>query len=84
MPRMRVAFDVEQAGCESCGKLVHAAVSPLGSVEALEIDEAADTASVVLTPAAKPDPAAVDAALAAASSGAGHLYRIRPGSWREL
>jgi heavy-metal-associated domain-containing protein len=82
--KMKVAFDVEQAGCESCGRLVSAALAPLGAVEALEVDEAADTASVVLVPIADADQTAFDDALAAASSGAGHLYRIRPGSWREL
>jgi hypothetical protein len=83
MREVRVAFDVEQAGCESCGRLVGAALAPLGAVDALEIDEAADAASVVFVPSADATQADVDRALAAAS-GAGHLYRVRHGSWREL
>lgn len=78
----RVAFEVEQAGCESCGKLIAAALGGVGSVESVEIDEAADTASVVLTDA--PPRPAVDAALAEASRGAGHAYAVRDGSWRTL
>jgi copper chaperone CopZ len=81
---MKVAFDVEQAGCESCARLVSAALAPLGVVESVEIDEAADTASVVLMPTVEHDQSAVDEVLAAASSGAGHLYRVRLGSWREF
>jgi heavy-metal-associated domain-containing protein len=81
---VKFAFVVEQAGCESCGKLVSAALAPLGTVEAIEIDEAADTAVVVLAPAVERNQSAVDEVLAAASSGAGHLYRVRPGSWRRL
>ena len=81
---MRIAFDVEQAGCESCGKLVRAALEPLGAVEELTIDEQADMAGVVLAATAAPDQSAVDAALAGASAGAGHLYRVRAGSWRPL
>ena len=81
---MKVAFDVEQAGCESCARLVSAALAPFGAVETLDVDEAADTASVVLAPGEEPDQVAVDTALAAASAGGGHLYRIRPGSWRDV
>ena len=84
MPVMKIAFDVEQAGCESCGKLVRAALEPLGAVEGLTIDEQADMASVVLAATAEPDQTVVDAALAGASAGAGHLYRVRAGSWRAL
>ena len=78
----RVAFDVEQAGCESCGKLIATALGVVGTVESIEIDEAADTASVVLSDA--PARHAVEAALAEASVGAGHVYGVRDGSWRPL
>lgn len=79
---MSVAFTVEQAGCESCGELIGAALGRLGTVESLEIDEAADLATVVLSgPPSRDD---VDAALAEASGGAGHAYRVRAGSWRSL
>jgi hypothetical protein len=79
---VKIAFDVEQAGCESCGKLVRAALEPLGAVEELTIDGGADLARVVLSATAAPDRTAVDAALAGASAGAGHLYRVRADSWR--
>ena len=83
MRRMKVAFQVEQAGCESCAARVSAALAPLGAVESVEIDESADLASVVLAaPSDDTDQVVVDQALADASAGAGHLYRIRPGSWR--
>jgi hypothetical protein len=81
---VKIAFDVEQAGCESCGARVRSALAPLGSVESVRIDEEADTARVVLAvPSAATDQAVVDAALAHASAGAGHLYRVRPGSWNQ-
>jgi copper chaperone CopZ len=84
MTGMRIAFDVEQAGCESCADRVRAALAGLGVVETVEIDEGADTAGVVLKQTIEPDQAVVDAALAEASAGAGHLYRVRPGSWHPL
>jgi len=77
---MSVVFDVEQAGCESCGKLISAALSHVGTVESIDIDESSDTATVVLS--GQPSPASVDAALEEASAGAGHAYRVRAGSWR--
>jgi copper chaperone CopZ len=77
---MSLSFVVEEAGCESCAKLVREALEPLGTVESIEIDEAADVAAVRLdtTGATESD---VDRALAAVSVGAGHAYRVRPGSW---
>ncbi len=81
---MKFGFDVEQAGCDSCAKRVRGALAPLGQVEAVEIDEPADLATVVLTSTFEPSQAAVDQALCQASAGAGHLYRVRPGSWRLL
>jgi copper chaperone CopZ len=77
---MRVVFDVEQAGCESCGRLIGDALSKVGTVESIEIDETADTARVVLSGSAERD--AVDAALAEASAGAGHVYSVQAGSWQ--
>ena len=56
----------------------------MGVVESVEVDESADTSHVVLAgSSADADQAAVDQALAAASAGAGHLYRVRPGSWHQ-
>jgi copper chaperone CopZ len=75
-----VSFVVTEAGCESCARLVRAALEPLGSVEAVAVDEAADEARVLLAGAASEDD--VNAALERASAGAGHAYRVRPGSWR--
>ena len=82
MGGVTVVFDVEQAGCESCGRLIRGALSALGAVERLEIDEAADRATVVLS--GEPSREAVDAALLQASADAGHEYRVRAGSWRDL
>jgi copper chaperone CopZ len=77
---MEVTFVVEQAGCESCAARVRAAVEPLAAVEAIEIDEDADAATVRVSGAASED--VVARALAAASHGSGHSYRVRPGSWQ--
>lgn len=79
---MSVVFDVEQAGCESCGALIEAALSQIAMVESIDIDEDADTATVVLS--SPPSRASVDTALTAASADAGHAYRVRAGSWRPL
>lgn len=79
---MKVTFDVEQAGCESCGKVISTALADIGTVESIEIDEAADSATVVLSGEASPG--AVDGALERASADAGHEYRIRVGSWQPL
>lgn len=77
-----MVFEVEQAGCESCGKLIGAALGEVGTVESVAIDESADLATVVLSGA--PAPGAVDTALEEASAGAGHEYRVRAGSWRTV
>lgn len=58
---MRVTFAVEQAGCESCGKVIDAALSQLGTVESIAIDAEGDTATVVLSGSASSD--AVDTAV---------------------
>lgn len=79
---MKLEFDVEEAGCDSCAALVTDALEPLATVAAIEIDEEADRAHVTLD---APDGLAEDAvaaALAEASEGVGHAYRVRPGSWR--
>jgi len=79
---MKVSFEVEQAGCESCGKLLGAALSPVGTVESIDINEGSDTATVVLSgPSSRGD---VNAALEAASGEAGHAYSVRAGSWRSV
>jgi copper chaperone CopZ len=75
------AFVVDEAGCESCAALVREALERLGTVESVEIDEAADVSRVVLTGAVSEEQ--VGAALAGASAGGGHAYRVRAGSWRD-
>ncbi len=82
MDGMSVAFEVEQAGCESCGNLIGAALAEVATVESVEIDEGADLATVVLSGAASRG--AVDTALRDAAAGAGHEYCVRAGSWRAL
>lgn len=79
---MRVAFTVEQAGCESCAELIGAALSEVAAVESIAIDADADVATVVLSGASGQD--AVDAALEKASAGAGHAYGVQADSWRSL
>ena len=77
---MTVAFVVEAAGCESCAKLVRAALEPLGGVGSIKVDEAADEAVVRLDTRGATE-SDVNRALAVVSAGAGHDYRVRPGSW---
>ena len=74
------SFEVAEAGCESCKELVAEALGAMATVVEIEIDEAADTASVTLD--GDVARAAVDTALARASADAGgHVYRVREGSW---
>lgn len=73
-------FVVEEAGCDSCAALVRDALEPLGEVRSLEIDEAADLATVSLVSVRPLEEAEIAAALADASEGTGHAYRVQPGS----
>jgi copper chaperone CopZ len=77
---VEVTFVVEEAGCASCGARVQAALEPLAAVESIDVDEAADEAVVRLSGAPSEEDVAV--ALAGASEGSGHAYRLRAGSWR--
>lgn len=77
-----VSFEVEQAGCPSCADRVREALEPLGAVGEIGIDEDADLASVRCSADGAISENSVNDALAAASDGAGHAYRVRPGSWR--
>ena len=74
-----VEFVVEEAGCESCAGRLREALSPLATVTSIEIDENADAATVRVD--GDVDEERANAALAAASRGSGHTYRVRPGSW---
>ncbi|MEP7334147.1 MAG: heavy-metal-associated domain-containing protein [Actinomycetota bacterium] len=76
------SFEVEQAGCASCAARVRGALAPLLEISTLEIDESRDAAVIVARASEEPPVEAVDELLAAASEGAGHTYRVRPGSWR--
>jgi copper chaperone CopZ len=82
MQATMVVFEVEEAGCSSCATRVRDALAPLASVESVEVDEAADTATVRVSPDGELLQSAVDRALADASRSAGHAYRVKPGSWR--
>ena len=77
---MTVSFVVSEAGCASCAALVREALEPLGTVESVDVDESADEATVLLAGDASEE--TVNRALAGASAGAGHAYRVRPGSFR--
>lgn len=74
-------FVVEHAGCESCAARVRRALDVLVTIEAIEIDEAADSATVHVLPRATASEDDVNRALAEASPGSGHTYRVKPGSW---
>jgi hypothetical protein len=76
-----VRFVVEQAGCESCAARVKAALAELIAIDEITIDEGADAAVVRAHAPAELELATVDAALADASHGSGHTYRVSPDSW---
>lgn len=76
-----VEFVVEQAGCSSCATRVRDALVDLGTVHDIEIDQAADVARVSLS-ASSVSEDGVNDTLRKASAGAGHEYRVQPGSWR--
>jgi copper chaperone CopZ len=76
-----VSFVVEEAGCSSCVARIRAALETIATVEAIEIDEAADLASVRLAGSPHVLEDAVVLALQNVSVGSGHEYRVQPGSW---
>jgi hypothetical protein len=79
---VEVSFEVEQAGCASCAARVRDALSPLLEISALEVDESLDAAFVRARAVEEPPVETIDELLVAASEGAGHAYRVRPGSLR--
>jgi hypothetical protein len=82
MDHSQLVFEVEEAGCPSCAARVSEALAPLARVDAVEIDETADRATVRVSPDRELSERTVNDVLADASEGAGHAYRVRPGSWR--
>jgi copper chaperone CopZ len=76
-----IHFIVQQAGCESCAARVREALADIVAVEEVRVDEGAGVAAVRALASRDLQPAAVDAALAEASRGSGHDYRVSPGSW---
>jgi hypothetical protein len=78
-----VRFEVEQAGCESCGSLIREALAPILAIETLEIDEELDVARVTAQLLDGSSIETVDRLLAAASEETGHEYRVGLGSWRQ-
>jgi copper chaperone CopZ len=78
----RVTFQVEEAGCSSCARLIRDALSDVAVVQAIDVDEDADLATVRLGAAPALDEPEVNRVLAQVSQGSGHSYRLRPGSWR--
>jgi hypothetical protein len=80
----RLEFIVENAGCPSCAERVRVALEPVAVVHEIAVDEAADVAMVRAGTATDVSQDAVDRVLREASEGAGHAYRVRPGSWRAV
>ena len=78
----KIEFIVEEAGCTSCAALVREALAPIADVQAVEVDESADCASVRVASSGDLSQEDVDRVLLKASSSAGHDYRVKPGSWR--
>jgi copper chaperone CopZ len=80
---MRRRFEVEQVGCASCAERVRNALSALGAVEEIVVDEKADRARIVISGQRELREETVNEALARASDGSGHEYRVKAGSWRD-
>ena len=78
---MEQSFVVENAGCSSCAERVQAALAPLAAVQSVDVHEESDTATVTIAGNPRLAETAVNAALADASTGSGHQYRVQSGSW---
>ena len=81
---VEISFQVEQAGCASCAARVRGALASLLQISELDIDESLDAALVTARAIAEPPVETIDELLAAASEGAGHAYRVKPGSLRRI
>lgn len=76
-----IRFVVEDAGCDSCAARVRGAIEPIATVAGTEVDHDAELTTIQLAPGATVSEQDVEQALAAASEGTPHTYRVRPGSW---
>jgi hypothetical protein len=76
-----VRFVVEQAGCPSCASLIREALDVIADVDGIEIDEAADLATVHLQQRSNLSEQTVADVLETVSRDSGHAYRVQPGSW---
>jgi hypothetical protein len=79
---VEISFEVEQAGCASCAARIRDALAPLLEISELQIDESLDAAVITARAVDEPAVGTIDQLLAEASEGAGHEYRVRPGSLR--
>lgn len=79
---VEISFEVEQAGCASCAARVRGALAPLLEISAVEVDESLDATVVTARAVEAPPVETIDELLAAASEGADHTYRVKPGSLR--
>lgn len=75
------SFVVEQAGCASCAERIRRALTALGEVAEISVDEDGDVSHVRMAASDGVTEERVNAVLLAASEGAGHAYRIRAGSF---
>lgn len=82
LPAMEVQFIVEEAGCSSCAAVVGRVISEHGTVGEIQIDEDADVALVRADLPEAFGAEDLNVVLAHVSDGAGHAYRVRPGSWQ--
>ena len=76
-----IRFVVEQAGCPSCASLIREALDAIADVAGIEIDEAADRATVRLQRGSNVSEQTVADVLETVSRDSGHAYRVQPGSW---
>jgi cation transport ATPase len=79
--KTKQSFEVEHAGCAACAERIRQVLAAVATVDRIEVDEDADAAIVVIS-ADGVERATVDEALARASVGSGHDFRVRDGSWR--
>jgi hypothetical protein len=82
MDSARLTFEVEEAGCASCATRVRDALSAVATVHAVDVRADEDLAAVRVSPSGNLSESEVNRLLGEASAGAGHAYRVKPGTWR--